>query len=91
MNDYDLCDIIFDTLETAASAAVQHYDNGDMQDAASILSEWTDTNDQCILTHYLNDTTETLKRELLYTSMDEELKELTYGTFTFIPETTELQ
>ena len=90
MNDLDLCDVIFDTLETMSSAAVYHYDNENMSAAAAIIEEWTDSNDQCILTHYLRDTTETLERELLYTSMDEELKEITYGTFTFIPDTTEL-
>jgi len=86
MTDYDLCDIIFDTLETASCAAMHHYDNGDMQDAAAILSEWTDTSDQCVLTHYLNDTTETLTKELLYITIDEAQREFGMGEFTFVPE-----
>ncbi len=82
MNDFDLSDIVFDTLETMSAAGVLHYDNDNMAAAAAIIEEWTDSDNQCVLTHYLNDTTETLEKELLYTT-----DELLLGSFTFVPDT----
>ncbi len=82
MNDFDLSDIVFDTLETMSAAGVLHYENDNMAAAAAIIEEWTDSDNQCVLTHYLNDTTETLEKELLYTT-----DELLLGSFTFVPDT----
>ena len=66
--------------------AVTHYDDNNMRDAIAILEEWTDEADQCILTHYLADTTETLEEELMYIIIDTQIKELGLGSFTFVPE-----
>ncbi len=85
MNDFDLSDIVFDTLETMSAAGVHHYDNDNMAAAAAIIEEWTDSDNQCILTHYLNDTTETLEKELIYIRADE--PGLLLGSFTFVPDT----
>lgn len=82
----DLQDIVFDTLESMSVQTVIHYEDNNMRDAAAILAEWTDTADQCILTHYLADTTETLEEELMYIIIDEQIKELGLGSFTFVPE-----
>lgn len=82
----DLNDIVFDTLETMSVQTVNHYEDNNMRDAAAILEEWTDEADQCILTHYLADTTETLEKELMYIIVDDIFKELGLGSFTFVPE-----
>ncbi len=84
MNEFDLSDTIYNSLETQTNQALAHFDSNRTDLAAVIVNEWTTESGECILTHYLQDTTETIKDELLYFSLSDD--EIGLGTFSFDPE-----
>ena len=83
---YDLTDIVFSSISSQTNQAVIHYDLTQFENATAIINEWTTISGECVLTHNLNDTMETIEDELLYVSFDE-TDSVTYGTFNFVSET----
>jgi len=83
MSDYNLADTIIETMQSMVEQTVHLTQTFELDDASSILSEWT-LDDECVLTKYLQDDTETIKGYLLYMSLTE--KQIGYGSFTFDPD-----
>jgi len=84
VTEFDLSDTIYDSLATQTNQALAHFDSNQTDLAAAIVNEWTVDSGECILTHYILDTTETIKDELLYFSLTDD--EIGLGTFSFDPE-----
>ena len=82
--DYQLADTLQETLENQCSQAVKHTVHLNEANTSAILTEWTLTNGDCVLTNYLNETTADIKDTLLYVSFNDD--QLTYGSFWFDPE-----
>ena len=82
--EYLLADTVTQTLESQCAQAVRHTSNENLEDAGAILSEWTLSNNDCVLTNFLNETTHELTEHLIYISITD--KELIEGTFSFDPE-----
>lgn len=83
-NVFDLSDTITQTLESQCEQATQHSLEGNLDAAGAILSEWTVSNHDCILTNYLNETTAEIEDELLYISFSS--NSLNWGGFNFLPQ-----
>ena len=82
--EYLLADTVTETLETQCERAVEHTADNNISDASAILSEWTLANGDCVLTNYLNQTTEDIEERLLYVSFVND--QLFEGEFWFDPE-----
>jgi len=82
--EYQLADTLQETLATQSSQAVKHTVRLNEANTAAILSEWTLTNGDCVLTNYLNETTPEIEDTLMYIAfVDDQLIE---GTFWFNPD-----
>ena len=82
--EYQLADTIQDTLDTQCSQAVKHTVHLNEANTSAILSEWTLTNGDCVLTNYLNETTAEIEDTLMYVSFVGD--QLIEGEFWFDPE-----
>ena len=83
-NVSELSDTITRTLETQCDQATQHSLEGNIDAAAAILSEWTVSNHDCVLTNFLNQTTSEIEDELLYIAFTN--NSLNWGGFNFLPQ-----
>ncbi len=82
--EYQLSDTIQDTLDNQCTQAVNHTVHLNEANTGAILSEWTLTNGDCVLTNYLNETTADIEDRLMYVSfVDDQLIE---GEFWFNPD-----
>ena len=81
--NYELTEALNDSFESQCARAVYHTAEEDRDTAGCILSEWTLNNNDCVLTNYLNETTSSIEEELMYIRLDDQ--ELTWGSFSFIP------
>jgi hypothetical protein len=82
--EYQLADTIQETLDTQCTQAVKHTVRLNEAYTGAILQEWTLTNGDCVLTNYLNETTEDIKDRLLYVAFVND--QLIEGEFWFDPE-----
>ena len=82
--EYQLADTLQDTLENQCARAVHHTVHLNEANTGAILSEWTLTNNDCVLTNFLNETTADIEDRLLYVSFVND--QLTYGDFWFNPD-----
>ncbi len=78
-----LSDTLTAALESQCTQATEHSIDKNFDNAGSILSEWTVSNNDCVLTNYLNQTLGDIEDELLYISFAD--NSLTWGSFTFQP------
>jgi uncharacterized protein YcgI (DUF1989 family) len=83
-NVSELSDTITSTLESQCDQATQHSLEGNVDATAAILSEWTVSNHDCILTNFLNQTTQEIEDELLYIAFSQD--SINWGTFNFLPQ-----
>ena len=83
--EYQLADTLQDTLENQSARAVLHTVHLNEADTGAILSEWTLTNGDCVLTKFLNETTEEIEDRLLYVFFSN--NNIIYGDFWFNPDT----
>ena len=65
--DYQLSDILVDTFESQCAQAVRHAEVNE-ENTGAILSEWSVNGNDCLITHYLNNTIHEVKETLLYIS-----------------------
>jgi hypothetical protein len=84
VTEFDLSDTIYDSLATQTNQALVHFDNDQTELAACIVNEWTVDSGECVLTHYILDTTTEIEDELFYFSTTN--NEIGLGTFSFDPE-----
>ncbi len=82
--EYQLADTLQDTLENQCARAVHHTVHLNEANTGAILSEWTLSNNDCVLTNFLNETTADIEDRLLYVSFVND--QLTYGDFWFNPD-----
>ena len=82
--EYQLADTLQDTLENQCARAVHHTVHLNEANTGAILSEWTLTNNDCVLTNYLNETTAEIEDTLMYVSFVGD--QLVEGEFWFDPE-----
>jgi hypothetical protein len=82
--EYQLADTIQETLDNQCSQAVKHTVHLNEENTGAILSEWTLTNGDCVLTNYLNETTAEIEDTLMYVSFVGD--QLIEGEFWFDPE-----
>ena len=67
-----LAESITETLDQQSERALELTDEFREVDAAAILNEWVlPTDNKCLLTEYLNETTATVQDRLLYATIDE--------------------
>ncbi len=78
-----LSDTLTAALESQCTQATEHSIDKNFDNAGSILSEWTVSNNDCVLTNYLNQTLVDIEDELLYISFAD--NSLSWGSFTFQP------
>ena len=76
-----LDDSVATSMEEMTQRAIAFTEVEDFINAGAILNEWTLTGGGCILTHYLQDTLDDIKEELLYADIEED--GIGYGSFTF--------
>jgi len=79
--EYQLADTLQDTLQNQSSRAVHHTVHLNEANTAAILSEWGLSNDECVLTNFLNETTADIEDRLLYVSFVND--QIVYGDFWF--------
>ena len=79
--DSFLAETVNDTITHFAATALNHFEEGDSEAAASIISEWTTDSDECILTHHYLDSLHTVADQMLYSVNVSD--SIGYGTFTF--------
>jgi len=82
--EYQLSDTITDTLATMTAQVIRNTEENNEANAYAILSEWVLNDDSVVLTHYLNQTTESIKDQLMYVTLSE--THITEGSFWFDPE-----
>ena len=82
--EYQLADTITDTLENQCAQAVKHSVQLNEANTGAILSEWTLSNNDCVLTNYLNQTTADIEDRLLYAAVVN--GQLIEGEFWFNPD-----
>jgi len=82
--EYQLADTITETLTTISSRCSQLINEDRLGDVTSMLNEWKLNDDSVVLTHYLNETTDSIKDQLMYVTMSE--THITEGSFWFDPE-----
>ena len=82
--EYQLADTLQDTLENQCSRAVHHTVHLNEANTGAILSEWTVSNGDCVLTNFLNETTTDIEDRLLYVSFVND--QIVYGDFWFNPD-----
>lgn len=82
--EYQLADTIQETLESQCAQAVRHTTHLNEANTGAILSEWTLTNNDCVLTNYLNQTTADIEDRLLYAAVVN--GQLIEGEFWFNPD-----
>jgi len=82
MIDHDLTDSIAISLEEQSNRAIDFIEDNNYSIAGAILSEWTPTSGGCLLTHYLNETLDSVTDELLYAHIEED--GIGYGTVSFV-------
>jgi len=83
-NEYQLADTITDTLESQTAQVIRNTEEKNEANAYAILSEWVLNDDSVVLTHYLNQTTDSIEDQLMYVTMSE--THITEGSFWFDPE-----
>ena len=83
-NEYQLADTISDTLATMTSRVIKNNEENNSANAYAILNEWVLNDNSVVLTHFLNQTTATIKDQLMYVAMSE--THITEGSFWFDPE-----
>ncbi|AOV62280.1 hypothetical protein S420910_091 [Synechococcus phage S-CAM7] len=82
--EYQLADTITETLTTISSRCSQLINEDRLEDVTSMLNEWTLNDDTVVLTHFLNETTDSIEDQLMYVTMSE--THITEGSFWFDPE-----
>ena len=82
--EYQLADTIQETLENQCAQAVRHTTHLNEANTGAILSEWTLSNNDCVLTNYLNQTTADIEDRLLYAAVVN--GQLIEGEFWFNPD-----
>ena len=82
--EYQLADTLQDTLQNQCARAVHHTVHLNEANTGAILSEWGLSNDECVLTHFLNETTADIEDRLLYVSFVND--QIVYGDFWFNPD-----
>ena len=80
MAEYDLADTLAQGIESMVNRTVHLTESTRLDDACSIIDEWT-IGEECILTKYLNGDTESIDGELIYVSNAED--DVIYGSFRF--------
>lgn len=80
----DLAVSITDTISMISDQVVNLTIKNSTQDAVAILNEWTTESGECVLTKYLQGTTDTIEDRFLYATIDEFNVEA--GMFHFITE-----
>jgi hypothetical protein len=83
-NEYQLADTITDTLESQTTQVIRNIEENNSANAYAILTEWVLNDDSVVLTHYLNQTTDSIKDQLMYITVSE--THITEGSFWFDPE-----
>ena len=81
---YQLADTITETLVTACESCNHLVSEDRLQDALSILNEWKLNDGSVVMTHFLNETTGSIRDRLMYVITNE--TSITEGTFWFDPE-----
>lgn len=82
--EYQLADTITETLENQCTQAVRHTTHLNEENTGAILSEWTLTNGDCVLTNFLNQTTSDIEERLMYVAFVND--QLVEGEFWFNPD-----
>jgi len=82
--EYQLADTVTETLTTISSRCSQLINEDRLGDVTSMLNEWTLNDDTVVLTHFLNETTDSIEDQLMYVTMSE--THITEGSFWFDPE-----
>jgi hypothetical protein len=83
-NEYQLSDTITETLTTMTSRCNELILEDRTQDVYSILNEWKLQDDSVVMTHFLNNTTDSIEDVLMYATISE--THITPGSFWFDPE-----
>ena len=71
-----------ETIGVAAFTALRYHDDGNIEDAAALINEWTNDEGECLLTYWFDENLQAVKGELLWCN-SEEGPEFTYGTVNF--------
>ena len=82
--EYQLADTIEDTLVNQCNQAIRNTTEHNEGNTGAILSEWVLDSGSCLLTEYLNKTTESIKETLMYVEFNGD--HLIEGEFWFDPE-----
>ena len=82
--EYQLSDTITRTLESQCARAVGHKIKNNEKKAEAILFEWVLDNGECLLTRYLDETTDGIEETLIYIKFEDD--KLIEGQFWFNPE-----
>ena len=81
MKEYELAETIHDTVDGMCLRVVDHYDTEDYDSADAILSEWSLSNHDNLLTKHLQNSMHTVSDKLIYMAIEHD--ELAYGEFEF--------
>ena len=82
--ELDLADAVIVAMEDMTQRVISLYDESSLENATTILNEWTLPNNTCVLTKYVQDDTESIEGDLLYCSVSE--TNVGFGTFVFDPD-----
>jgi len=81
MPDLDLHDVTIEAIGVAAFTALNHYKDGQTEQAASIINEWTTDDGECLLSHFFDESLQKLEPELMFVAYNEEEHELEFGDY----------
>ena len=81
----DLQDTLTEQIGVAAFTALRYHDEGNLDDAVALIDEWTNSDGECLLTHFFGETLESVEDHILYTAIDAENSQLEYGDYSFQP------
>ena len=62
---------ITDTIQLQSDRVLGLHELDEIENAAAIINEWTTESDECVLTKYLQEKTETIEDRFLYATIDE--------------------
>ena len=84
MSQPNLQDAVTDSVVEMASMALYHFEEGQTENAAALINEWTTESNECVLTHHYTDTVHTVSDIMMYTFTED--NQFGYGRFTFNPD-----
>ena len=62
---------IYESIGVAAFTALRYHDEGDLNNAAALINEWTNENGECLLTYWFDEKMHEVEGELIWCNSEE--------------------